>query len=193
MKKKKKKFLTALIVILFALVFGIVYWQMYNAYLRSIYPQKFSGFVSDSAAEFGVPEPVLYAVIRTESNFDTSAVSYAGAVGLMQLMPSTFKWLTDDILGEHLDSALLNDPGVNIRYGAYLMSRLYDQYGNWNTVFAAYNAGPGNVNKWLADERYSDDAGNLTDVPFYETRRYLEIVDRSVKMYEKLYYTDKGE
>jgi soluble lytic murein transglycosylase len=110
----------------------------------------------------------------------------------MQLMPSTFEWLTNDILNENLSAAMLKDPGVNIRYGTFLLSRLYGQYGNWKTVFAAYNAGMGNVNKWLEDERYSDGSGNLTFIPFAETRRYVELADKSAGIYKRLYY-DKGD
>ena len=139
--------------------------------LKSVYPRDFGEYVSASSKEFGVPEQVLFAVIKSESNFDANAVSKAGAIGLMQLLPSTFRWLSDDVLGERLDSALIYDPETNIKYGACMLARLFDYYGNWDTAFAAYNAGMGTVNGWLGDSRYSDGDGRLTNIPYDETRR----------------------
>ena len=69
-----------------------------------------------------------------------------------------------------------------------MLSRLYKYYGNWETAFAAYNAGMGNVNKWLENRDYSDRFGNLKNIPFEETRQYVEKVTRTVKVYNKLYY-----
>jgi soluble lytic murein transglycosylase len=178
------------IILLAALLFGYLYSLMYTAYLKSVYPRDFGEYVSASSKEFGVPEQVLFAVIKSESNFDANAVSKAGAIGLMQLLPSTFRWLSDDVLGERLDSALIYDPETNIKYGACMLARLFDYYGNWDTAFAAYNAGMGTVNGWLCDSRYSDGDGRLTNIPYDETRRYVVLTGKAVMMYEKLYYSD---
>ncbi|HHT54828.1 MAG TPA: lytic transglycosylase domain-containing protein [Clostridiales bacterium] len=178
------------IILLAALLFGYLYSLMYTAYLKSVYPRDFGEYVSASSKEFGVPEQVLFAVIKSESNFDANAVSKAGAIGLMQLLPSTFRWLSDDVLGERLDSALIYDPETNIKYGACMLARLFDYYGNWDTAFAAYNAGMGTVNGWLGDSRYSDGDGRLTNIPYDETRRYVVLTGKAVMMYEKLYYSD---
>ena len=180
------------IILLAALLFGYLYSFMYTAYLKTVYPRDFGEYVSTSAREFGVPEQVLFAVIKSESNFDPNAVSKAGAVGLMQLMPSTFRWLSDDVLGERLDSTMIYDPMTNIKYGACMLARLYDYYGNWDTAFAAYNAGIGTVNNWLEDSRYSDGSGRLTYIPYDETRRFVILTGRAVMMYEKLYYADRA-
>lgn len=178
------------IILLAALLFGYLYSLMYTAYLKSVYPRDFGEYVSASSKEFGVPEQVLFAVIKSESNSDANAVSKAGAIGLMQLLPSTFRWLSDDVLGERLDSALIYDPETNIKYGACMLARLFDYYGNWDTAFAAYNAGMGTVNGWLGDSRYSDGDGRLTNIPYDETRRYVVLTGKAVMMYEKLYYSD---
>lgn len=175
------------VVIIAAVIAGFVCEAISLAYKRSAYPRKFSEYVSASAAEFDIPETVIYATIKTESGFDADAVSRAGAVGLMQLMPSTFRWLSDDMLHENLDDSMISDPQTNIRYGSYLLSWLYGIYGNWDNVFAAYNAGVGNVNSWLKDPRYSF-AGHLTNIPFEETRNYVRRQRENVKTYEKLYY-----
>ncbi len=154
---------------------------------RAVYPQAYSDYVEVYAERYGVPEEVIYAVIKTESGFDTGAVSDAGAVGLMQLMPKTFEWLTDDILFEHLETGMLYDPETNIRYGTCYLARLYDRYADWPVAFAAYNAGPGTVDGWLEDPEYADGEGGLRKIPYRETRGHVKKVERAWKMYERLY------
>ena len=154
---------------------------------KSAYPREYAEYVTVYAEKYGVPEELVYAVIRTESDFDSGAVSPVGAVGLMQLMPSTFEWLTDDMLFEHLENGMLYDPETNIRYGTYCLSYLYDRYGNWETAIAAYNGGLGNVDKWLEDDKYADGEGGLKRSPFKETRQFVTRVTDAWEMYEKLY------
>ena len=154
---------------------------------KSAYPQGYSEYVTVYAEAYGVPETLVYAVIRTESDFESGAVSSAGAIGLMQLMPSTFQWLTDDKLFEHLEDGMLYDPETNIRYGTYYLSLLYDRYGRWDLALAAYNGGLGNVDEWLEDDRYADGEGGLKKIPFKETRQFLSRVTEAWEMYDKLY------
>ena len=154
---------------------------------KSAYPREYAEYVTVYAEKYGVPEELVYAVIRTESDFDSGAVSPVGAVGLMQLMPSTFEWLTDDMLFEHLENGMLYDPETNIRYGTYCLSYLYDRYGNWETAIAAYNGGLGIVDKWLEDDKYADGEGGLKRIPFKETRQFVTRVTDAWEMYEKLY------
>lgn len=156
-----------------------------QAALRLVYPRKYEDFVTKYATQFNVPEEIVYAVIKTESNFDPDALSSAGAVGLMQIMPATFEWLTD-MNGETLSPLLLNDPETNIRYGVFFLRYLYEYYGNYPTAFAAYNAGMGNVGKWLASDEYSTN-GSLTHIPFPETSEYVRLVTKRAEQYKKLY------
>ena len=154
---------------------------------KSAYPREYAEYVTVYAEKYGVPEELVYAVIRTESDFDSGAVSPVGAVGLMQLMPSTFEWLTDDMLFEHLENGMLYDPETNIRYGTYCLSYLYDRYGNWETAIAAYNGGLGNVDKWLEDDAYADGEGGLKKIPFKETKHFVSRVSKAWEKYDKLY------
>ncbi|MBE6652110.1 MAG: lytic transglycosylase domain-containing protein [Ruminococcaceae bacterium] len=154
---------------------------------KNSYPQNYAEYVETYTEAYGVPESLVYAVIRTESGFDSGVVSSAGAVGLMQLMPDTFTWLTNEILFDHLESGMLYDPETNIKYGTYYLSRLYDRYGDWELALAAYNGGPGNVDEWLADPAYSDGEGGLSKIPFRETRRYVKKVTDAREVYERLY------
>ncbi len=183
---KKRRFVIG-VVLLAVLMVGLIYEAAQFAIRKASYPRDFSEYVAASAEEFDIPEAVIYATIKTESDFDDDAVSVAGAVGLMQLMPATYRWISDDMLGEHLDDVMISDPATNIRYGSYMLSWLYGIYGNWDNAFAAYNAGVGNVNSWLKDPRYSF-AGHLTNIPFEETRNYVRRQQKNVRTYEKLYY-----
>lgn len=154
---------------------------------KQSYPQHYTEYVTVYAEAYGIPENLIYSVIRTESDFESGAISRVGAIGLMQLMPDTFKWLTDDILFEHLEGGMLYDPETNIRYGTYYLSYLYDRYGDWELAIAAYNGGLGNVDKWLEDNAYADGEGGLKKIPFRETRQFVRRVNRAWEKYDKLY------
>jgi len=124
----------------------------------------FAPLVAAAAAEHDVPEALIHAVIRAESNYDAGAVSPKGAIGLMQLMPATARalGLTD-----------ARDPAANIRAGTQYLKRLLGMFGNDVALaLAAYNAGPAAVARH----------GGSTP-PFAETRRY---VPRVIEHFERL-------
>ena len=155
-------------------------------------PDEHRDIVEKYAEQYNVPAYVIFAIIDTESDFDENATSSAGAMGLMQMMPSTFEWLTSaDHLGENLLVESLYEPEVSIRYGTYYLRYLFEKFYNWDTVFAAYNAGEGNVSKWLSSREYSDKDGNLTDIPFEETRKYVKKVNKSIEYYKNTYYKNE--
>ena len=152
------------------------------------YPQKYTAEVEQSSKEFGVDDTLIYAVIKTESGFREEVESYAGAVGLMQLMPETFEWLQDKLEDEVIYPAeSLKNPAVNIRYGTYFLSYLLERYGDVSTACAAYNAGTTTVDEWLSDSRYSKDGKTLSDIPYQETNDYVRKVQEAQEMYRKLY------
>ena len=185
-KNPPKGVMIALIAVL-AIGLGFLADFVITCFEKNAYPREYYEYVEVYAEAYGVPEGLVYAVIRTESSFDSGAVSPVGAVGLMQLMPSTFEWLTDDMLFEHLESGMLHDPETNIKYGTYCLSYLYDRYGDWELALAAYNGGLGNVDKWLEDDRYADGEGGLKRIPFGETRQFVARVTDAWEMYERLY------
>ena len=185
--KNPPKGLVIAVIVLISIGLGFFADFIITCVEKSAYPQGYADYVTVYAEKYGVPETLVYAVIRTESDFESGAVSGAGAVGLMQLMPSTFKWLTDDMLFEHLESGMLYDPETNIRYGTYCLSYLYDRYGRWDLAIAAYNGGLGNVDEWLEDDRYADGEGGLKRIPFKETRQFVSRVTEAWEMYDKLY------
>ena len=138
--------------------------------------------------------PVLpflsHAIIRQESCFDASALSGAGAQGLMQLMPATAKHVAQQ-MGVHYVPGKLSNPDFNITVGSRYLSNLVDNYnGSYILAIAAYNAGPGNVSKWLkemGDPRLVDDVDVIVDwiemIPFKETRNYVHRVMEALQVY----------
>ncbi len=150
------------------------------------HPRGFSEFVEKYSEKYKVPEKICYSVIKCESDFDSAAKSAAGAIGLMQIIPSTFEYLCS-LEGEDYETGMLYDPETNIRFGTYYLSILYERFGVWETAFAAYNAGPSRVDGWISEGK-ADDLGRLLEIPIEETATYVERVTNAVKMYEKLYY-----
>ncbi len=186
----------ALVIALLAVIaigVGFLADQLITLVEKQIYPKDYAAYVEAAAEAYSIPEEVIYAMIKCESNFDSSAVSSAGAVGLCQLMPDTFLWLTDDILHEHFEPGMLYDPETNIRYGVCYLARLYDRFGDWELALAAYNAGPGRVDEWLSDPAYADGEGGLKKIPFRETRNHVKKVNKTWAKYEKLYGTREPE
>lgn len=177
------------IVVILAIAVGLGFLgdAVWTAVERAMHPRRYADLVSAASAQYGVPEAVLYGVMKSESGFDTGAVSRAGAVGLMQIMPETFRWVTDEMLFEHLEDGMMYDPETSIRYGAWLLARYYARYGNWQCALAAYNAGPGRVDSWLSDEKYADGEGGLKKIPFKETRQYVGRVTRAADAYRRLW------
>ncbi|NLB15398.1 MAG: lytic transglycosylase domain-containing protein [Clostridiales bacterium] len=151
------------------------------------HPLQYQEIVEKYSEEFGVPAPIVFAVIKTESSFIIDAVSSVGAIGLMQIMPETFEWLQTKT-GETLETDMLYTADVNIRYGTFYLSWLKERFGSWKTAWAAYNAGIGRVKSWLEDERYSD-GSELLEIPFAETKAFVGRVAENAEIYEELYYS----
>lgn len=158
---------------------------------KQLYPRHYTEYIERYAEQYDVPKNLIYAVIETESGFRADAVSPVGAVGLMQLMPVTFEWLTEYQLRENLPSRKISDPETNIRYGVFYLRWLYDRYGHWTEACAAYNAGHGNMDKWLKDATMTDGQGRLlTDtIPKRETRAYISKIQTAYDAYQRLYPT----
>lgn len=184
-EKRQRRFLMILLIILSLIVVAICF--LYAE--RQEYPKQYGTYVERYAEQYDFPPHLIYALIHTESGFDSGAQSAAGAVGLMQLTPSTFRWLSDSLLKEKLDDGMILDPETNIRYGCYYLNYLYRRYQDVATALAAYNAGPGRVDSWLNDPTLIDDSGALIPecIPFTETRRYVTAVLNTAQIYDRLY------
>jgi soluble lytic murein transglycosylase len=184
-----KRIFTIFLIIILSLGVGLGVHFLWNLWEDEQQEEKnsvtFATLIEKYSDEYDVPKELVFAVIKVESGFDPEAESSVGALGLMQMMPKTFEWLTgEEHLDEHLSFEELTDPEVSIRYGTYYLRYLYLKFENWDTVLAAYNGGEGNVAKWLTDPECSDGNGNLTYIPFEETRNYVKKVNAAMAKYE---------
>ncbi len=186
----KKTVLRSVVVILIVSLsvgIGVIIDGFFDGIDRDNHPREYSEYVTKYSEAYGVPEYIIYAIIKTESGFDSSVTSGDGSVGLMQIMPSTFE-LISGLLGENYEFGMLYDPETNIKYGTYYLSYLYGIYARWPTVYAAYNVGMPTVDGWLADSRYSSDGMSFVSIPYEETSLYVENVTETSELYAKLYY-----
>ena len=158
-------------------------------YLRMAYPQKYTEYVEQYSTEYGVSESLVYAVIKCESGFDPDAESPIGARGLMQITPDTFAWAQTKMPGggEQLGADALWDEQVNIRYGVFLLCLHLNEFSDVGTAVAAYHAGRGQVNSWLADPECAPDGKTLETIPYKDTRTYVERVKKTIQIYKDLY------
>jgi len=137
---------------------------------------------------YGLDPYLVAAIIKTESGFDKDIVSSMGAVGLMQIMPDTGKWIAEKLEISNFNEEIIADPEINIRMGTWYLKKLSEDFnGDYILVLAAYNGGPGNVTKWLEDEKYSSDGENLHKIPFKETKSYVQKVKFNHRIYKYLY------
>ncbi|HBR32836.1 MAG TPA: lytic transglycosylase, partial [Clostridiales bacterium] len=155
----------------------------------SRYPKEYEEYVVKYSNECNVPQEIVYAVIYCESGFNKDAVSPDGAIGLMQIIPDTYDWLSR-IIGESYAEGDIYIPENNIKYGVSYLAYLYKRFGNWDTAVAGYNAGHGKVSEWLSDSRYSDDGVILKKIPYKETDNYVVKVKKVKKIYIELYFNE---
>jgi len=158
---------------------------------KILYPFHYRDLIEKYSAEYNLDPFLVAAIIRVESKFNEKAVSPKGAKGLMQISSTTGKWASKELGIKEYHEELLFNPNINIKIGCWYLNVLNKEFdNNLSLVLAAYNGGSGNVNKWLKDIRYSDDGYILKDIPFAETKAYLEKVYRNLKTYKILYERD---
>jgi len=167
-QEKKYRRFTAVLCVL-----GIILMLSHLA-LHSRFPLKYNDIIIEASQRHGVAPSLVHAVIFAESGFNASAVSSAGAMGLMQLMPRTAAFAAEQ-LGIEFKEEKLFDPAFNINLGVFYLARLLRRFPTQRDAIAAYNAGEGNVSNWLARD--------LNRIPFPETRRYVARVTRAQWVY----------
>lgn len=144
--------------------------------------------INKYAEEYNSDPLMIASIIKVESGFDTEAVSEMNAKGLMQILPDTGEWIAAKLEEDYHDE-LLHDPDYNIKLGAYYYEYLYEYFGDESLALAAYNGGMGNVEQWLEDPEISSDGHTLENIPFAETRDYVDKVQHVHETY-KYFYKD---
>lgn len=154
---------------------------------RLFYPVNYTDIIYEYSAEYNLDPYLIFGIIKAESNFDTYANSDKDARGLMQITIPTAKWIAQR-LGDSSLAENLNVPEANIQMGCYYISYLLSLYdGNEKNALAAYNAGPGVVNRWLGDRGLSSDGVSLFKIPYRETELYVTKVTNNRRIYSILY------
>ena len=154
---------------------------------RYIYKTSYVDYINAECSKYEINPTEILSIIKAESNFNPNAVSSKNAIGLMQITLETANWCCERINMGYVTQADLCVPETNIKIGVYYYNYLLDRYNNINTALAAYNAGMGNVDRWLEDEEFSTDGTKITKTPYPETNRYITKINNNIKIYKLLY------
>ncbi len=150
-----------------------------------LFPLRYLNEIERNCALYDIPPAFICALIHAESKFRHDARSAKGASGLMQITNMTADWMAEEMKLENYSYDRIFEPEVNIRIGIYYFATLLKDYdNNYETALAAYNAGSGNVSKWLKNADYSKNGKTLSYIPFRETRDYLKRVSVNYKIYQ---------
>ncbi len=153
---------------------------------RLLYPIYFAELIFAEAEQYELDPALLLAVMRQESLFERSAESFAGARGLMQVMPATGDYVAQRGNFGNYDPTQLYLPYISVKYGAWYMNQqlgIFD--GNQFAALAAYNAGPGNVLEWI---EVSEDLDIFVEsIPFWESRLYIRNIYVNLAAYRRIY------
>lgn len=193
MNKKRKQMqirrrITSLTILVLLLFFGTkLAFSIKDRVEKLQYPYKYESIVNKYSKKYNLNPLFVLSVIKVESNFEEKAKSSVGAIGLMQITEETGKEIANKIGYRNFMVNDLYNPEINIEFGCFYLKDLFKEFNDRDLVIAAYNGGRGNVKNWLRDQKYSKDGDNLHNIPFPETREYVEKVNKAYKMYKKIY------
>jgi len=180
MKQKFSKLENAIAAIMLVLIMAIF---ASVGYIKAKYPIDYYDDIMASCKQFNVRPSLVAAVINAESEYNSTAVSNKGAVGLMQIMPSTAKFIAEELKIEDYNDLKLFNPSVNILFGTYYLSYLYEKYDSDEEVLFAYNAGEGVLNSIKS----MNEKITIENIVIKETRNYITKVLEIEKIYNKIY------
>ncbi len=174
-KIMKKKILILFVSICFV---SVVLFVIFNFCVSK---KNYQQLVEKYSVEFGLEKELVLAVIKAESDFQERAVSKSGALGLMQIIPRTAKWIASEF-DELYEKQKMFEPETNIKYGCFYLKYLFDKFERQDVVICAYNAGEGVIRDWL------DEHGNLLKekISYEETRNYLKKVTEYYENYKNV-------
>jgi soluble lytic murein transglycosylase len=149
-----------------------------------VYPIHYEKEIAAVADKYDLDPYLVAAVARTESGFDPDALSHAGAVGLMQLLPNTAEFVTGLDSWKGPKNPALKDPQDSLELGACYLAYLLRRFDDPTAALAAYNAGPGAVGGWI-EKAGGADSFTAEDIKYPETREFVRRVFRSQALFEK--------
>jgi soluble lytic murein transglycosylase len=190
--RRRRMVRSVIVLVLIAVGVGLAMPLLQKAVNELTLPLADASIIRQQAAEKHLDPALIAAVIYAETKFD-SRTSSAGALGLMQMLPSTAEYLAHQSGGVTFTTADLAEPSVNIAYGSYYLRYLLNHYhGNETLAIAAYNGGITNVDRWVAEARSDGHRFTIDDIPFPETRDYVARVLGAQRDYRSTYASQLG-
>ena len=151
-----------------------------------VFPKKYEAYIAEYSYQYGLDKYLVASVINIESGYDSQSVSKVGALGLMQILPSTAFDIADRMNIKIVKDDLF-DVKTNIKIGCFYLSYLIEMFdGNIDNALCAYNWGLSNVKKWL-DLGNIDESGTITNIPIKETHNYLKKYRINRFVYKNIY------
>ena len=175
-----------LLIIFLIIIISIILVINKNTIMKLFYKIEYSEYVEKYSQEYDVDKYLIYACIKAESNFNENAKSSKGAKGLMQLMDSTGQEIAES-LNVEIEPRDLLKPDINIQLGTKYISKMMQKYQNIELALAAYNAGSGNVDSWIAQGIIKSDGSDVENIPFKETNNYVRKILKDYRIYKELY------
>ncbi|AZK48080.1 lytic transglycosylase domain-containing protein [Paenibacillus lentus] len=176
--------------VLLLLFLGFTVILFFNSkWLAVFYPIYYKEEIKLHAQKHDLDPLMVAAIIRVESNYKTGSESRKGALGIMQIMPETAKWVIEQSkLPDISLDKVKEESDANIAIGTWYLKSLYEQFeGNEIAMIAAYNAGPTNVRNWLRSGKWDGRLESVKNIPFGETRHYVQRVTHYYDQYSDVY------
>lgn len=193
MKRKKagrsqRRWLALLTVLVVVLLGGWRLWNTDAVQMRFVYMWDYQQDIITYSEKNNVDPFLIAAIIKNESNFKHKAVSGVGAVGLMQIMPDTGRWIAEQMgLADYKDSDLYQTR-TNIRMGCWYVGELEHEFQhNLVLLMIAYNAGRGQTHDWMQENGWDYDFNDIKAIPYADTREYVAKVLQDRDKYYLLY------
>ncbi len=155
---------------------------------KLLYPLHYEKYVEKYSKQYNVESALIYAMILEESRYRSDAISWAGAIGLMQIMPATGRELARQLNIRRFRTSMLKIPEINIRMGTKYIGYLNSIFeGNAMLVSGAYNGGPGRMSRWLESKKIKDIDEFVEKITIRETRLHIKKVINSYDNYIEIY------
>lgn len=174
-------------VTLIVLVIFTICLAGYKTFLSLSHPIKFKNEILEASQIYGIEPALIASIINTESSFNENSKSNKNAIGLMQIKLSTANYLNDITHKNDITENELFEPKTNISYGCEYLKYLINKFKDPYTALAAYNAGETRVKSWLNSSSFSNDKITLKNIPYSETKNYIEKIKSNLKIYKKIF------
>lgn len=182
MDKTKKKSKSVYVIAFFVIIAVILLAMLIFYKVR--YPLKYNEYIAKYSNEYSLSPMLVASLINEESSFKSNAVSKMNAIGLMQISPSTGKYIAEKLGDQNFDTSDLFDPETNIKYGCYYLNYLRNKFEDVTVYLSAYNAGETTVSLWLNNKEVSMNGQTLDRIPYNATKIYTERIINGMRHYK---------